>query len=76
MRKTIETAELSDAELDNVSGGVGVSLPGGVGSVDVTPGADGVSASVTAGVPGVGGVTGGVGAGLSGVEGGLAAHSA
>ncbi|WP_181764183.1 type A2 lantipeptide [Streptomyces albidus (ex Kaewkla and Franco 2022)] len=71
MGNRIETAELSDAELDNVSGGVGASLPGGLASVDVTPDESGVSASVSGGVPGVGGVSGGLSAGLGGVEGGL-----
>lgn len=65
----IETAELSDADLDNVSGGVGVNLPGGLGGADVTAVPGGVSASVGANVPGVGGVAGGVGAGLDGVNG-------
>ncbi|OEV13909.1 hypothetical protein K378_02797 [Streptomyces sp. Amel2xB2] len=65
----IETAEISDAELDNVSGGVGANLPAGLGAVDVTPGPGGVSASASAGVPGVGGVAGSVSAGVPAVEG-------
>lgn len=71
MRNTspqIETAELSDADLDNVSGGVGTDLPAGLGAVDVTPGPGGVSVSASAGVPGVGGVSGGLHAGVPGVE--------
>ncbi|SCK16538.1 hypothetical protein [Streptomyces sp. WMMB 322] len=69
MRNTIETAELSDAELDNVSGGVGASLPGGLAGVDVTPGPGGAAASVSANVPGLGGISGTLNAGVPAVEG-------
>lgn len=72
MRNTspqIETAEISDADLDNVSGGVGASLPAGLGGVDVTPGPGGVSASASAGVPGVGGISGSLNAGMPAIEG-------
>jgi hypothetical protein len=65
----IETAEISDAELDNVSGGVGASLPMGLGGVDVTPGPGGVAASASAGVPGVGGISGTLNAGMPAIEG-------
>ncbi|WP_314175889.1 type A2 lantipeptide [Streptomyces winkii] len=69
MRNTIETAELSDAELDNVSGGVGASLPGGLASVDVTPGPGGVAGSVSGNLPGLGGVSANLNGGVPAVEG-------
>lgn len=72
--REIETTELTDAELDNVSGGVGATLPGGLGSVDVTPGPSGVSASLSGGVAGVGGVSAGANAGLDGLGGGVHAN--
>ncbi|QPP07773.1 type A2 lantipeptide [Streptomyces bathyalis] len=69
MRDQIETAELSDADLDNVSGGVGASLPGGLAGVDVTPGPGGAAATVSGAVPGVGGVSATLNAGVPAVEG-------
>lgn len=62
----IETAEISDAELDNVSGGTaGVSVQGGAGPVaaGAQVGVDGVGLNgvgldtVTSALPQVGGVT-------------------
>lgn len=69
MRNSIETAELTDADLDNVSGGVGTSLPAGLGSVDVTPGPGGVAVSANANVPGVGGIGGTLNVGVPAAEG-------
>ncbi|WP_206323011.1 type A2 lantipeptide [Streptomyces sp. HNM0575] len=68
MAPQIETAEISDADLDGVSGGVGASLPGGLAGVDVTPTAGGVAASVSSGAPGLGGVNGTLNAGVPHVE--------
>jgi hypothetical protein len=69
MAPQIETAEISDADLDGVSGGVGASLPGGLAGVDVTPGPGGVAASVSSGVPGLGGLNGTINAGMPAIEG-------
>lgn len=69
MRDQIETAELADADLDNVSGGLGASLPMGLAGVDVTPGPGGVAASVSGGIPGVGGINGTLNAGVPAIEG-------
>ncbi|OEU90187.1 hypothetical protein DB35_02480 [Streptomyces abyssalis] len=60
----IETAELSDADLDNVSGGVSATVGGGIADVAVTPGPGGVAANVD-----VVGVNGTVNAGVPAVEG-------
>lgn len=68
MRDRIETAEITDAELDNVSGGVGVSLDG-IANVDVTPGPGGVAASVSGALPQAGGVSGTLNVGMPAIEG-------
>ncbi|OEU90188.1 hypothetical protein DB35_02485 [Streptomyces abyssalis] len=64
----IETSELSDADLDNVSGGVGATVGG-----NLAAGLDGVAGSVAGGVDGVGGVAGSVAAGAPGLTGSLPA---
>ena len=68
MRDRIETAEITDAELDNVSGGVGVSLDG-LANVDVTPGPGGVAASVNGALPQAGGLSGTLNVGMPAIEG-------
>ncbi|HWM35502.1 MAG TPA: hypothetical protein VNS49_00080 [Streptomyces sp.] len=68
MRNTIETAEISDAELDNVSGGVGATVGGAVSA-----GLEGVSGSVAGDVAGVTGVAGSVSAGAPSL-GGVTSH--
>jgi hypothetical protein len=72
MTPQIETAEISDAQLDNVSGGVNAGL-GGTLAADPS----GVSGDLSGGIVGVGGASGsinggvpsGLSAGLPGVEG-------
>ncbi|WP_254665892.1 type A2 lantipeptide [Streptomyces sp. WMMB 322] len=64
MTPQIATAELSDADLDNVSGGVAASVGG-----NVAAGLDGVAGSVAGSVDGVDGLAGGVTSAASGVAG-------
>ena len=56
MRDRIETAEITDAELDNVSGGVGVSLDGLANGA--LPQAGGLSGTLNVGMPAIEGSNG------------------